>query len=453
MTAHMPYRLAHNLPKTIARALIGASLLVAMAAPAAATKIERVRSPGGIEVWLVQEKSVPLIAMDFAFRGGASQDPADKAGVASLVAGMIDEGAGDLDSKTFHERLEAKAIELSFTANRDHFTGSLRTLTENKDAAFEMMRLALNAPRLDAADVERIRSETLGILRRESTNPDNMASLRWWETAFAGHPYGRPVRGTLDSVSTITAQDMRAYMKDVFARDTLKVGIVGNIDGATAGALVDKVFGALPAKATLRKVAPADPQGLGRVIAIDFDVQQSVVMMGGVGIPRKDPDFMAAFLVNHILGGGAFSSRLYREVREVRGLAYSIYSTLVPLDSAALFMTATATRGESAKQTLDVVAKEIRRLAESGPTQEELAKAKSYQKGSFALRFDTSTKIAAQLVQIQIDDLGIDYIDKRNDLVEAVTLADVQRVAKRLLDGGMLVTMVGRPQPAPAKGG
>jgi len=366
---------------------------------------------------------------------------------------MIDEGAGDLDSKTFHERLESKAIELSFTANRDHFTGSLRTLTENKDAAFEMMRLALNAPRLDAADLERIRSETLGILRRESTNPDNMASLRWWETAFAGHPYGRPVRGTLDSVSTITAQDMRAYMKGVFARDTLKVGIVGNIDGATAGALVDKVFGALPAKATLRKVAPADPQGLGRVIAIDFDVQQSVVMMGGVGIPRKDPDFMAAFLVNHILGGGAFSSRLYREVREVRGLAYSIYSTLVPLDSAALFMTATATRGESAKQTLDVVAKEIRRLAESGPTEEELAKAKSYQKGSFALRFDTSTKIAAQLVQIQIDDLGIDYIDKRNDLVEAVTLADVQRVAKRLLDGGMLVTMVGRPQPAPAKGG
>jgi len=449
----MPIRSADRLPKIIARALLGASLLVAMAAPAAATKIERVTSPGGIEVWLVQETSVPLIAMDFAFRGGAGQDPADKAGLASFVAGMIDEGAGDLDSKTFHERLESKAIELSFTANRDHFTGSLRTLTENKDAAFEMMRLALNAPRLDTADLERIRSETLGILRRESTNPDNMASLRWWETAFAGHPYGRPVRGTLDSVSTITAQDMRAYMKDVFARDTLKVGIVGNIDGATAAALVDKVFGALPAKAALRKVAPADPQGLGRVIAIDFDVQQSVVMMGGVGIPRKDPDFMAAFLVNHILGGGAFSSRLYREVREVRGLAYSIYSTLVPLDSAALFMTATATRGESAKQTLDVVAKEIRRLAESGPTQEELAKAKSYQKGSFALRFDTSTKIAAQLVQIQIDDLGIDYIDKRNDLVEAVTLADVQRVAKRLLDGGMLVTMVGRPQPAPAKGG
>ena len=453
MTAHMARYPAARLPKIVARALVGACLLVAMAVPAAATKIERVTSPGGIEIWLVQETTVPLIAMDFAFRGGATQDPAGKAGVASLVAGMIDEGAGDLDSKAFHERLEAKAIELSFTANRDHFTGSLRTLTENKDAAFEMLRLSLTAPRLDAADVERIRSEVLGILRRESTNPDDMASRRWWETAFAGHPYGRPVRGTLDSVPTITAQDMRAYIKDVFARDTLKVGIVGNIDAAAAGALADKVFGALPAHSTLHKVASADPQGLGKVIAIDFDVQQSVVMIGGVGIPRKDPDFMAAFLVNHILGGGAFSSRLYREVREVRGLAYSIYSTLVPLDSTALFMTATATRGESAEQTLEVVGKEIRRLAENGPTEDELAKAKSYQKGSFPLRFDTSTKIAAQLVQMQNDDLGIDYIDKRNGLVEAVTLADVQRVAKRLLDGGMLVTMVGRPQPAPAKGG
>jgi zinc protease len=437
----------------IARALVGASLLVAAAAPAAATKIDRVVSPGGIEIWLVQEPTVPLIAMDFAFRGGTSQDPADKAGVASLVAALIDEGAGDLSSRTFHERLEAKAIEVSFTATRDYFSGMLRTLAENKDEAFDLMRQSLTAPRFDAADVVRIREETLGILRRETTSPDDMASKRWWQTAFAGHPYGRPLRGTLDTVPTITVDDLRGYVKDVFARDTLKVGIVGNIDAATAGALVDKVFAALPAHANLHKIPTIDPQGLGSVIRVDLDVPQSVVLLGGVGIPRKDPDFIAAFLVNHILGGGAMSSRLYREVREVRGLAYSIYSTLVPLDSSSLFMTATATRGEAAGQTLDLVSQEIRRLADKGPTGEELAKAKSYQKGSFPLRFDTSTKIAAQLVLMQVEDLGIDYIDKRNDLIEAVTLADVQRVAKRLLDGGMLVTMVGRPQPALAKGG
>lgn len=437
----------------IARALVGASLLVAAAAPAAATKIDRVVSPGGIEFWLVQEPTVPLIAMDFAFRGGTSQDPVDKAGVASMVAGLIDEGAGDLTSRTFHERLEAKAIEVSFAATRDYFSGTLRTLAENKDEAFDLMRQSLTVPRFDAADVVRIREETLAILRRETTSPDDMASKRWWQTAFAGHPYGRPVRGTLDTVPTITADDLRGYVKDVFARDTLKVGIVGNIDAATAGALVDKVFATLPAHAKLHKIPVIDPQGLGSVIRVDLDVPQSVVLLGGVGIPRKDPDFIAAFLVNHILGGGAMSSRLYREVREVRGLAYSIYSTLVPLDSSSLFMTATATRGEAAGQTLDLVSQEIRRLADKGPTADELAKAKSYQKGSFPLRFDTSTKIAAQLVLMQVEDLGIDYIDKRNDLIEAVTLSDVQRVAKRLLDGGMLVTMVGRPQPALAKGG
>src|SRR5262249_45296942 len=170
-----------------------------------------------------------------------------------------------------------------------------------------------------------------------------------------------------------------------------------------------------------------------------------------IGIPANDPELLPAFLVNHILGGGSMSSRLYTEVREKRGLAYSIYSTLVPLESTSLFMTATATRAEAAGQTLDLVMQEIRRIAENGPTAEELAKAKSYQKGSFPLRFDTSTKIAAQLVLMQVENLGIDYIDKRNDLIEAVTLDDAKRVAKRMLEGGMLVTMVGRPQPELAK--
>jgi zinc protease len=443
--------MANLLRPFAARALLGACLLVAAAAPAAATKIDRLVSPAGIEIWLVQEPTVPLIAMDFAFRGGTSQDPADKAGLASLVAGLIDEGSGNLDSRAFHERAESKAIEISFSATRDLFSGSLRTLIENKDEAFELMRTSLTSPHFDPADIERIRGESLALLRRETTSPNEIASNSWWATAFAGHPYAHPARGTLDSVPTITVDDLRGYVKNVFARDTLKVGIVGNIDAATAGALVDKVFSGLPAHANLREVPSMQPRGLGHVERVELDVPQSVVLIGGVGIPRKDPDFLAAFLVNHILGGGSMSSRLYTEVREKRGLAYSIYSTLVPLDSTALFMAATATRTEAAGQTLELVLQEIRRIADNGPTAEELAKAKSYQKGSFPLRFDTSTKIAAQLVLMQAEDLPIDYIDKRNDLIDAVTLADMQRVAKRFLDGGMLVTMVGRPQPALAK--
>lgn len=420
--------------------------------PAFATTIERVISPGGIEAWLVREPSIPLIAVDFAFRGGGSQDPAGKAGVASLTASLLDEGAGDLDAKTFQQRLEEKAIDLGFSVTRDYVSGSLKTLTENKNDAFELLRLALASPRFDAEAIERARNQTLASLRRQTTSPNDIASLRWWATAFAGHPYGQPTRGTLESVPVISADDIKNYARRVFARDTLTIAIVGNIDAAEASAMLDRVFGALPAKAELAPVAPASPQGLGQRVDVDLDVPQSVVMVGGAGIARKDPDFMAAYIVNHILGGGSFSSRLYREVREVRGLAYSVYSALVPLDHAALFMSGTATRADRTGQTLEVLINEIERLAVSGATENEFAKAKSYLKGSYALRFDTSTKIASQLVAIQLDDLGIDYIDKRNSLIDAVTLADVQRVAKRLLSGGLLVTVVGRGQAVTPKG-
>jgi zinc protease len=422
------------------------ALAVALVAPAsAATEVERVVSPLGIEAWLVRSPTAPLIAIDFAFRGGSSQDPADKAGVAALVAGLIDEGAGNLDARAFHEQLESSAISLSFTATRDQFNGSLRTLLDQQDKAFELTNLSLTAPRFDPEAVERIRANLLSDLRRANTNPNQIASRNWWATAFRGHPYEWPVNGTVESVTTVTPADLNNYVRRVFARDNLKIGIVGNVDAATACAIVDRIFGSLPAKADLAPVASANPQGLGRKITVNLDVPQSVVMIGGEGIALKDPDFMPAYIVNEILGGGSFASRLYREVREVRGLAYSVYSALIPLNHAALFMSGTATRGDRAGQTLEVVEHEIRRLAETGPTVEELARAKSYLTGSYALRFDTSSKIASQLVQIQMDDLGIDYIKRRNSLVEAVTLADVKRVAKRLLDGGLLVTVVGRP--------
>ena len=422
------------------------ALAVALVAPAnAATEVERVVSPLGIEAWLVHSPTAPLIAIDFAFRGGSSQDPADKAGVAALVAGLIDEGASNLDARAFHEQLESSAISLSFTATRDQFNGSLRTLLDQQDKAFELTNLSLTAPRFDPEAVERIGANLLSDLRRANTNPNQIASRNWWATAFRGHPYEWPVNGTLESVTTVTPADLKNYVRRVFARDNLKIGIVGNVDAATAGAIVDRIFGSLPAKADLAPVASANPQGLGRKITVDLDVPQSVVMIGGEGIALKDPDFMPAYIVNEILGGGSFASRLYREVREVRGLAYSVYSALIPLNHAALFMSGTATRGDRAGQTLEVVEHEIHRLAETGPTVEELTRAKSYLKGSYALRFDTSSKIASQLVQIQMDDLGIDYIKRRNSLVEAVTLADVKRVAKRLLDGGLLVTVVGRP--------
>lgn len=426
--------------------LAAAAVLSLAVSPARAVPIERVVSPGGIEIWLVRESTVPLVALDFAFTGGASQDPADKAGVGSMVSSLLDDGAGNLDSKSFHERLEGHAIELRFQVNRDYFQGSLRTLSEHRDEAFDLLHLALTAPRFDADEVERARGQILSSLRRATTSPNDIASKSWWATAFPEHPYGREMNGTLDSVPPIAVDDLKTYTKRVFARDNLKIAIVGDLDAAAAGALVDRVFGSLPAKADLHLIPAAIPQGLGRRIVVDLDVPQAVVTFGGTGIARQDPDFMAAYIVNYILGGGTFSSRLYREVREKRGLAYGISDSLVWLKSASVMIGGTATRADSTGETLEVIESEMKRLADSGPTEEELTKAKSYLKGSYALNLDTSSKIAGQLVQIQLDNLGIDYMDRRSSLIDAVTLEDTRRVARRLLNGGMLVTVVGRPQ-------
>jgi zinc protease len=427
------------------RAMAVFVVLAVSAVPALATTIERVVSAGGIEAWLVHEPAVPLIAIDFAFAGGAAQDPVGKAGTANLVASMLDEGAGDLDSKTFHARLERKAIELAFQAQRDTFRGTLRTLTENRDEAFEYLRLSLTAPRFDPTDVEIIRGQIVSTVRRATTSPSDIANQRWWETAFPHHPYGRAVDGTLESVPAITIADLKDYSRRVLARSNLKIAIVGDIDAETVKVMLDRVFGGLPAQPVLALVADVSPQGLGRRVVASLDVPQTVVVFGGPGIARKDPDFMAAYIVNQILGGGAFSSRLFQEVREKRGLAYSVSESLLWLNHTALFLGGTATRADRAAETVDLIEKEIHRLAENGPTADELAKAKAYLNGSFALNLDTSSKIASLLVQLQLDDIGIDYFTRRPQLIGAVTLDDARRVAKRLLDSGLLVTVVGRP--------
>lgn len=432
--------------------LFAAAVLIALPNVASAMTIEKIVSPSGIEAWLVREKSVPLITLNYAFRGGTSQDDAGKSGAAHFTADLLDEGAGELDSKTFHERLENHAIELGFQVGRDTFHGSLRALNEHRDEAVDLLRLALTKPRFDAEAVERVREQELSVLRRDTTNPNDLASRRWWQTAFPGHPYGRETKGTLETMARVTVDDLRDYVRRVFARNELKVSIVGDVDEKTAGELIDRAFGGLPAKNDLKPVPDATPSGLGRRIVIDVDVPQAVVTFGGPGIARSDPQFMAAYIVNHILGGGSFSSRLYKEVREKRGLAYGVSNSLVWFRHAAVVLGGTAVRADRTADALAVIEQETKRMAENGPTAEELAAAKSFLKGSYALTLDTSGKIAAQLTQIQIDNLGIDYIQRRSSLIDAVTIGDAKKAARRLYGSGMLVTVAGRPKGLASSG-
>ena len=441
---------------TMTRRALGALIAataVAVWAPLpaqAAAKIQKLVSPGGIEAWFVQDATVPLIAMEYAFDGGSAQDPADKPGVAGMVAGLLDEGAGDLDSSAFHERLERRAIELSFNATRDHLRGSLRMLRDNRDEAFDLLRLALTQARFDAPDVERIRAQVMSGLRRETSNPGSLASRKFAEIAFGDHPYGRPSNGTLVSVPTIDAADLRSYTGRVLAKDRLHISVVGDIDAASLGLLLDQTFGGLQAQGKLTPVPDVVATKPPQRVFIPLDVPQTTIIFGGPGIRRNDPSFMAAFVVNHILGGGGLSGRLYKEVREKRGLAYSISEALTWMQHSSLFLGSTGTRADRATETLEAVDAEIKRIATEGPSQQELDEAKSYLKGSQMLALDTSSKLAGALLQYQIDEVGIDYIERRNGIVDAVTLDDAKAVAKRLWGDGLLSVIVGRTPKAAA---
>lgn len=409
-------------------------------------RITEVTSPGGIKAWLVRDTTLPLIAMEFAFLGGASQDGPDKAGLANFTSSLLDEGAGDLDSEAFQRALADTAVELHFDASRDDLRGSLRTLSENRAKAFDLTRLAVTKPRFDAEAVERIRAAQLAMLRRRSTDPNSIANEKWFATAFPGHPYGQPVDGSLDSLPKLTRDDVAGFAKRTLARSNLRVAVVGDIDAEELGRRLDEMFGALPAEPQLKPVADVKPQKLGTLDVVPLDVSQSVVVIGTEGFERQDPDFIPAFVLNHILGGSAFSSRLFKEVREARGLAYSVHSYQAPLEHTGLWFAGTATKNERAGESIGLIQSEFRKMLAEGPTAQELDEAKKYLTGSYALRFDTSSKVAGQLLQIQLDRLGRDYIDRRNALVEAVSLDDLKRVSGRLAGAkDALVVVVGKP--------
>jgi zinc protease len=413
---------------------------------AGATEIQTVRSPGGITAWLVREPTIPLLSLSFSFKGGAVLDEPSRKGTGNMVSGLLDEGAGPHDSLAFQTKLEELAVRMNFSAGRDSFSGSLRTLTRNRDAAFELLRLALNEPHFEAEAVARIRRQIITGLIEDQEDPGAIGGRLWFKTAFPNHPYGASSKGGIASVKAITADDLRAFLAKALAKDRLTIGVVGDISAADLGPLLDKTFGALPASTAFTPLPEATLKGAGVLKVVEKAIPQSRVIFGGPGLKRDDPDWYAGYVLNYVLGGGGFASRLYEEVREKRGLAYSVYSYLYPLDHAAILMGGVGTKNESVVETLAVIKEQIARLRDQGLTAGELANAKTFLNGSFPLRLTSSGRIARLLLAIQRENLGIDYLDRRADLINAVTLEDIDRVAKRLLrPEKLLIVVVGKP--------
>jgi zinc protease len=414
---------------------------------ARAIEIQRVISKGGLEAWLVEDHSLPIISMHFLFPGGAATDLDGREGTANMVSGLLDEGAGDLDSQAFQSRLADESISLSFNASRDNFGGGLKTLTRNRDEAFGLLRLALTQPRFDADAVERIRAQILTGIFARANDPNQIAQNTFWAATFPGHPYARPNVGTAESVGSITEIDLRTFVTGRLARSGLIVGIVGDITPGDLKLLLDTTFGYLPERAEAFTIPKAEPASAGEVIVVRKNNPQSRVLFGQKGLYRDDPDYYAALVLNHILGGGSFTSRLYSEIREKRGLAYSVFSYLLPLENAALWLGGAGTENSAVSVSIELVRNQWANVRAFGVTQDELDKAKANLVGSFGLRFDNTSAISRMMVAVQRRDLGIEFLNKRNGLIQRVMLEDVNRVAKRILDPAALtVVVVGDPE-------
>jgi zinc protease len=413
-----------------------------------AVNVDVVTSPRGLKFWLVRSHAVPLVSLEFAMRGGAAQDPAEKAGLGALMAGLLDEGAADLDSQAFHRALDEKAVEMSFHCDRDHWSGRMRTLTKNLDRAAELLRLAVNAPRFDQEPFERVREHMNARLRHDANDPAILANRNWKAKSFPHHPYGQPADGALETLQRIERADLISAAKRGIARDQLLIAVVGAIDEEGAAALIDKAFADLPAKGELKTVPEAAFTGLGLIDVIDLDVPQSTIRFGRPALKRDDPDFIPAIVGAHVLGGsGSMTSRLFREVREKRGLAYTVFGTFYSLEHGAYFYGGTTTKNERARESFDVASAEIRDVALNGLNDEELEKGKTYLIGSYPLRFDTSAKIASQLIHIQLERRAPEWLVERNREIAAVTMESVKRAAHRAFgDGSLHTTVVGRPE-------
>lgn len=411
----------------------------------AAAAIQRVTSPGGITAWLIEDRSLPLLSLEFSFRGGAATLPAGKEGLAPLAAALLTEGAGDLDSQAFNAIKEDRSISLGFGGGVDSMSGSLRTLTRHRDEAVRLAALALGRPRFDAPAIERTRARMIAAVQRGANEPQTLASRLWFRTAFPEHPYGRRTGGTLESLAALTRDDVVAFHRARFARDNLVIGAVGDIDAAGLGALIDRIFADVPARALPVAVPAVAMAGTGQTFVMQRPLPQTYVLFGEPGPLRDDPDFYVATVMNHILGGGGFSARLMTEVRERRGLTYGVSSGLAPYDRAGLIIGSFSSDNARAAEALTIVRGEWRRMASEGVSAEELADAKSNINGSFPLRLDSTGRLAGMLASVQYLNLGIDYLDRRPGFIDAVTREDVQRVARRLLDADrLLVVAVGQ---------
>ncbi|WP_298805864.1 pitrilysin family protein [uncultured Lentibacter sp.] len=435
--------------KAVLAAAVSLALAITVAAPAPASAgvtVDAFTTESGLTVWHVEEKSIPFVALELRFKGGASLDAPDKRGAINLMTGLIEEGAGPLDARAFAKARDSLAASFSYSVSDDSLAISARFLTENRAEALALLRQSLIAPRFDQDAIDRVRAQVVSGIRSDQKDPGAIARQAFDARVYGTHPYGSDKSGTLKTVTALTREDILAAFRATVARDRLYISVVGDISRQELGPVLDSLLAGLPETGAPLPPAAA-PAFDGKTVVIPFETPQSVAMFGQPGLPFDHPDYFAAYLLNVVLGGGGFESRLMQEVREKRGLTYGVYSYLVDKDGADVWLGSVQSANNRVSEAMEVIKAEWARLQSQGITAAELEDAKRYLTGAYPLRFDGNGPIADILVGMQIQGMGTDYIATRNDRVNAVTLEQVNRVARDYLKPELLsFTVVGQPE-------
>jgi zinc protease len=413
-----------------------------------AVNIEKVISPKlGIEAWLVQSHQLPMVNVHVSFKVGSIHD-GEKNGVSSLTASLIPEGSGQMNAEEFTQEIEKMGAMFSATPHRLKSTFSMRMLSEHKQTSFALLGQAVSQPHFDTDAFERVRDAVKTSILAGQQNPSHVGSLLLQKHFYEGHPYGRPVTGTFESVEQLTPFDVKRFYDQNYHLKNMVVSVVGDITAEELGTYLDTIFIDLKPGEKANDLPSVPSQHLPLMIRQEMNVPQSTVYLAHAGITRQDPRYYAVFVMNYVLGGGGFNSRLMEEIREKRGLAYGVYSYLEILPNTGSFRASVSTKNEDVMQSIALIKSEMARFKREGTNQKEYDGAISYLKGSFPLRLDSSSKILGYLDTMQLENLGVEYLDMWTKHIEKVTKEDVERVAKELLREDHLMTVIVGGEPA-----
>ncbi len=411
-----------------------------------AIQFESLETKKGIKFWLIEDKALPLVSISFSFKGGSILDPVGKSGVTSLMTSLLDEGTENFTASEYRLFKRENGIKISFSTSKERIEGTFQVVKPRLQEGFYLLHESINKAKFPINEIKKIKSQVEASIKIDNSNISTIASNKFNKFFFKDKLIGRNTKGSIETLGNISRDDIQSIYRSSFIKNRLVIGISGDIEPNLAKKYVDYVFGDLPSKKFINPISMLEDLNKGMKI-IEMKTPQTTVVFGQKGLGRKDKEYFAARVINYVLGGGGFQSRLYKEIREANGLVYSIYSYLLPYEYAGVIVGGFQTRNQNVGKTIEKVKTEWNRIKNEGITKIELQNAKTYYKGSFSRNFTSTLSIASLLMIVQYYDLGEDYFDKRDLIIDNLKLNELNNLAKNLFDSETLFFMiVGEPK-------